>query len=57
MPAKIVGQLLNHMLLSITGHRYARPSLDALRPDTEKTCSELTKRTSEVECCRHASRA
>jgi len=32
MPAKIVGQLLNHMLLSITGHRYARPSLDAFTP-------------------------
>ena len=29
---EIVGRLLNHTPLSITGQRYARPSLDALRP-------------------------
>jgi integrase len=43
---EIVGRLLNHTPLSITGQRYARPSLDALRPAMEKVCSELAKRTS-----------
>jgi hypothetical protein len=38
--------LLNHTPLSITGQRYARPSLDALRPAMEKVCAELAKRTS-----------
>ncbi len=43
---EIVGRLLNHTPLSITGQRYARPSLEALRPAMEKTSSELLKRTS-----------
>lgn len=40
----IVGRLLNHDPLSITGHRYVRPSLDALRPSMEIICSELWER-------------
>lgn len=43
---EIVGRLLNHTPLSITGQRYARPSLDALRPAMEIACGELTKRQS-----------
>ena len=42
---EIVGRLLNHTPLSITGQRYARPSLDALRPSIEATCVELQRRT------------
>jgi integrase len=42
---EIVGRLLNHTPLSITGQRYARPSLDALRPAMRTTCDELTRRT------------
>ena len=42
---EIVGRLLNHTPLSITGQRYAMPSLDALRPAMEITCAELKKRT------------
>lgn len=42
---EIVGRLLNHTPLSITGQRYARPSLDALRPSMEATCVELQRRT------------
>jgi integrase len=41
---EIVGRLLNHTPLSITGQRYARPSLDALRPSMEIACDELSKR-------------
>ena len=41
---EIVGRLLNHTPLSITGQRYARPSLDALRPSTERTCKEILAR-------------
>lgn len=41
---EIVGRLLNHTPLSITGQRYARPSLDALRPSMEAVCAELSKR-------------
>ena len=43
---EIVGRLLNHTPLSITGQRYARPSLDALRPSMKKACDELLQRTS-----------
>jgi len=41
---EIVGRLLNHTPLSITGHRYVRPSLEALRPPMETICSELSLR-------------
>lgn len=41
---EIVGRLLNHTPLSITGQRYAKPSLDALRPAMETACDELAKR-------------
>jgi len=41
---EIVGRLLNHTPLSITGQRYARPSLDALRPSMETACQELQRR-------------
>ena len=40
----IVGRLLNHTPLSITGQRNARPRLDALRPAMEKACRELSAR-------------
>ncbi|WP_120500362.1 integrase family protein [Roseovarius sp. EL26] len=42
---EVVGRLLNHTPLSITGQRYARPSLDALRPAMETVCKELQLRT------------
>ena len=42
---EIVGRLLNHTPLSITGQRYTRPSLDALRPAMDTVCSELTRRS------------
>jgi hypothetical protein len=38
---EIVGWLLNHTPLSITGQRYTRPSLEALRPSMEVACSEI----------------
>ena len=41
---EIVGRLLNHTPISITGQRYTRPSLDALRPSMEIACAELKKR-------------
>jgi hypothetical protein len=41
---EIVGRLLNHTPLSITGQRYVRPSLDALRPSMEIVCQKLSKR-------------
>ncbi|NRB17586.1 MAG: integrase family protein [Rhodobacteraceae bacterium] len=41
---EIVGRLLNHTPLSITGQRYARPSLDALRPSMEAACKEIQSR-------------
>ncbi|MEL6284696.1 MAG: integrase family protein [Pseudomonadota bacterium] len=41
----VVGRLLNHTPLSITGQRYVRPSLDALRPAMEAACGELTSRS------------
>ena len=43
---EIVGRLLNHTPLSITGQRYVRPSLDALRPAMSTVCEELSKRSS-----------
>jgi integrase len=42
---EIVGRLLNHTPLSITGQRYTHPSLDALRPSMETVCEELLRRT------------
>ena len=41
---EIVGRLLNHTPLSITGQRYARPSLDALRPAMQTICGALEQR-------------
>ena len=41
---EIVGRLLNHTPISITGQRYTRPSLDALRPAMVAICSELARR-------------
>jgi hypothetical protein len=41
---EIVGRLLNHTPLSITGQRYVKPSLDALRPSMEMVCEELNRR-------------
>lgn len=43
---EVVGRLLNHTPLSITGHRYLRPSLEALKPAMETACKELATRTS-----------
>ncbi|MEX0307165.1 MAG: tyrosine-type recombinase/integrase [Ruegeria sp.] len=40
----IVGRLLNHTPLSITGQRYVKPSLDALRPAMDTVCRELDRR-------------
>lgn len=42
---EIVGRLLNHTPLSITGQRYAMPSLHALRPSMELLSEELSRRT------------
>lgn len=42
---EIVGRLLNHTPISITGQRYARPSLDALRPAMEQICAALAERS------------
>jgi len=41
---EIVGRLLNHTPLSITGQRYAKPSLDALRPAMQVACDEVSRR-------------
>jgi integrase len=41
---EIVGRLLNHTPLSITGRRYVKPSLDALRPSMELISNELKTR-------------
>ncbi len=41
---EIVGRLLNHTPLSITGQRYTRPSLNALRPSMEVACKEILGR-------------
>lgn len=45
---EIVGRLLNHTPISITGRRYTMPSLDALRPSMEIACSELSRRTGKL---------
>ena len=42
---EIVGRLLNHTPLSITGQRYTRPSIDALRPAMGAVCLELARRS------------
>ena len=42
---EIVGRLLNHTPLSVTGQRYVRPSLDLLRPAMAATCELLRDRT------------
>ena len=41
---EVVGRLLNHTPLSITGQRYVRPSLEALKPSMDIVCTELHKR-------------
>lgn len=41
---EIVGRLLNHTPISITGQRYARPSIDALRPAMKIACDALLER-------------
>ncbi len=41
---EIGGRLLNHTPISITGQRYARPSLDALRPAMQIACDALEQR-------------
>ncbi len=41
---EIVGRLLNHTPLSITGQRYAMPSIDALRPSMKNACDDLSVR-------------
>ncbi|MEM7684435.1 MAG: hypothetical protein AAF293_06390, partial [Pseudomonadota bacterium] len=41
---EIVGRLLNHTSPTITGQRYAMPSLDALRPHMQTVCEELEYR-------------
>ena len=42
---EIVGRLLNHTPLSITGQRYVKPSLEALRPAMAQISAELESRT------------
>ncbi|MCU9840488.1 integrase family protein [Ruegeria sp. WL0004] len=46
---EVVGRLLNHTPLSITGQRYVKPSLDALRPSMETICREIQDRIGSVE--------
>jgi|GEM_PF-752918 integrase len=41
---EVVGRLLNHTPLSITGQRYTKPSLSALRPSMQAVCGELQLR-------------
>ena len=41
---EIVGRLLNHTPITITGARYVRPSLDALRPAMDMVCNEISTR-------------
>ncbi|MEM8970496.1 MAG: integrase family protein [Pseudomonadota bacterium] len=45
-----VGRLLNHTPLSITGRRYAKPSLDALRPAMQTACDALEERSGLLLC-------
>lgn len=41
---EVVGRLLNHTPLSITGQRYVKPSVEALRPSMSVACEELQHR-------------
>lgn len=41
---EVVGRLLNHTPLSITGRRYTKPSLDALRPAMQTVIDQLQAR-------------
>lgn len=41
---EVVGRLLNHTPQSVTGARYVRPSLDALRVPMEQIVAEITRR-------------
>lgn len=41
---EVVGRLLNHTPMSITGQRYVKPSLDALRPAMVIVCNEVERR-------------
>lgn len=41
---EVVGRLLNHTPISITGRRYTRPSLDTLRPAMQTICDEMVSR-------------
>lgn len=41
---EVVGRLLNHTPFSITGQRYTRPSLEALRPSVKVVCNSLIER-------------
>ena len=45
---EIVGRLLNHTPISITGARYVKLSLDALRPAMETVCDELASRSAMI---------
>lgn len=42
---EIVGRLLNHTPITITGQRYVRPNIDALRPAMETICNEIRRRS------------
>ncbi|MDW4500578.1 integrase family protein [Sulfitobacter sp. D35] len=42
---EVTGRLLNHTPLSITGQRYAKPSIEALRPAMQVVCEELRQRS------------
>lgn len=46
---EMVGRLLNHTALSVTGASYIGPSVDALRPAMQTVCDALAERTSLVE--------
>jgi len=46
VPEEIVGGLLNHTPHSITGQRYVKPSLDALRPAMKTATAALMARIS-----------
>lgn len=41
---EIVGRLLNHTPLSITGQRYAKPSVEGLTPHMQLICDEMCRR-------------
>ena len=42
---EVVGRLLNHTPISITGQRYTKPNMEFLRPHMEIACDELASRT------------